>query len=401
VCYRRISGMFSQRTNWTLSPNKYTQALKEMRASGESFIDLTISNPTQCGLHYDADTILAAFQNPKSLSYEPDAKGLLAARKEVARYYREDHGVAVDPESLLLTTSTSEAYSYVFRLLCNPHDEILVPKPSYPLFDFLGDLQDVSLIPYSLEYAHGWFIDSDSLIRALTPRTRAVLLVHPNNPTGSYVNAQEVQGLNELCRERNLALIVDEVFLDYSLSDRPRKTFAANQDSLTFTLSGLSKIAALPQMKVAWAVTTGPEALVRPALDRLEIIADTFLSLNSPTQWALPALLEQRRTVQPQVLERIRENWAHLKSLVNNGSSCELLETEGGWNAVLRTSRDRSDEDLAIELLQEAHVLVHPGHFYDFPSDGYLVISLIAPTESFRSGAARLLELLDKANGKG
>jgi alanine-synthesizing transaminase len=400
VCYRRFSGMFSQRTNWKLSPNKYTRTLEEMRASGGSFADLTISNPTQCGLQYDAQAILTAFQNPKSLSYEPEAKGLLAARKEVARYYREDHGVAVDPESLLLTTSTSEAYSYVFRLLCDPHDEILVPKPSYPLFDFLGDLQDVSLIPYSLEYAHGWFLDSHSLIRALTPRTRAVLLVHPNNPTGSYVKAEEAQRLNGLCRERNLALIVDEVFLDYPLSDRPRETFAANQNSLTFTLSGLSKIAALPQMKVAWVATTGPESLARPALDRLEIIADTYLSLNSPTQWAFPALFEQRRTLQPQLLERIRGNWAHLKSLVNDGSSCELLDTEGGWYAVLRTSGNRSDEDLAIELLQKAQVLVHPGHFYDFPSDAYLVVSLITPTESFRSGMARVLKFLSGTSGR-
>jgi len=400
VCYRRFSGMFSQRTNWKLSPNKYTRALEKMRASGGSLVDLTISNPTQCGLQYDAQAILTAFQNPKSLSYEPEPKGLLAARKEVARYYREDHGVAVDPESLLLTTSTSEAYSHVFRLLCDPHDEILVPKPSYPLFDFLGDLQDVSLIPYSLEYAHGWFLDSHSLIRALTPRTRAVLLVHPNNPTGSYVKAEEAQRLNDLCRERNLALIVDEVFLDYPLSDRPRKTFAANQNSLTFTLSGLSKIAALPQMKVAWAATTGPEALARPALDRLEIIADTYLSLNSPTQWAFPALFEQRRTLQPQLLERIRGNWAHLKSLVNDGSSFELLDTEGGWYAVLRTSGNRSDEDLAIELLQKALVLVHPGHFYDFPSDAYLVVSLITPTVSFRSGMARVLKFLSGTSGR-
>ena len=391
--------MFSERTNWKLSPNKYTRVLEEMRASGEGFVDLTISNPTQCGLHYDAQAILAAFQNSKSLSYEPEAKGLLAARQEVARYYQENHGAAVDPESLLLTTGTSEAYSYVFRLLCNPHDEILVPKPSYPLFDFLGDLQDVSLIPYSLEYAHGWFVDFHSLIRALTPRTRAVLLVHPNNPTGSYVKAEEVQRLNDLCREHNLALIVDEVFLDYPLTGRPPGTFAGNQDSLTFTLSGLSKIAALPQMKVAWVVTTGPEALARPALDRLEVIADTYLSLNSPTQWAFPALFEQRRTLQPQIQERIRGNWAHLRSQVNGKAGCELLDGEAGWCAVLRISGNRCDEDLAIELLEQARVLVHPGHFYDFSSDGHLVVSLIAPTESFHSGIARIMEFLSRRHG--
>ncbi|MGB7844346.1 MAG: pyridoxal phosphate-dependent aminotransferase [Candidatus Acidiferrum sp.] len=388
--------MFSQRTNWKLSPNKYTQALDEMRASGESFFDLTISNPTQCGLRYDEKAILAAFQNAKSLSYEPEAKGLLAARREVARYYEEDHEVAVDPEALLLTTSTSEAYSYVFRLLCNPHDEILVPKPSYPLFDFLGDLQDVSLIPYSLEYAHGWFVDFQSVLRALTPRTRAVLLVHPNNPTGSYVKAEEVERLNDLCRQRNLALIVDEVFLDYSLAERPWKTFAANRDALTFTLSGLSKIAALPQMKVAWVATTGHEEQTRPALERLEVIADTYLSLNSPTQWAFPALLEQRRSLQPQLIERMRENWGQLKFLLDGKTSCELLDMEGGWYAVLRIPGDRSDEDLAIELLRKARVLVHPGHFYDFASDGYFVISLVTPCGDFERGISCLLEYLQR-----
>jgi alanine-synthesizing transaminase len=389
--------MFSQRTNWKLSPNKYTRALGEIRISGEHFFDLTVSNPTQCGFHYDEKEILASFQNAKSLSYEPEAKGLLAARQEVARYYAEDHGVAVDPESLLLTTSTSEAYSYVFRLLCNPHDEILVPKPSYPLFDFLGDLQDVALIPYALQHAQGWFIDFPSILRGLTPRTRAVLLVHPNNPTGSYVKPEEVRQLNDLCHERNLALIVDEVFLDYSLASQRRKTFAANQDALTFTLSGLSKIAALPQMKVAWVATTGPQALARSALDRLEIIADTYLSLNSPTQWAFPGLFAQRRSLQPQVLQRIRENWGHLRSLANGKTSCEVLDTEGGWCAVLRIPGERSDEDLAIELLQRAHVLVHPGHFYDFPSDGFVVVSLITPRDDFQRGISCLLEFVGES----
>jgi len=369
-----------------------------MRSSGASFLDLTISNPTQCGFRYDEKTILGAFQNAKSLSYDPEPRGLLTARQEVARYYQQDHGVTVDPEALLLTTSTSEAYSYVFRLLCNPHDEILVPKPSYPLFEFLADLQDVSLIPYLLEYADGWFIDFRSLVRAITPRTRAMLLVHPNNPTGSYVHSEEAQRLSDLCRERNLALIVDEVFLDYSIADQPHKTFAANQDRLTFTLSGLSKIAALPQMKVAWISTTGPNELACAARDRLEVIADTYLSLNSPTQWAFPALLEQRRSLQPQMLDRVRKNWACLKSLVAGCSSCELLDTEGGWYAVLRTSGEGSDEDLAIDILQEAHVLVQPGHFYDFPSDRYLVVSLITPCDDFQKGIFRLLEFLRTRN---
>jgi alanine-synthesizing transaminase len=387
--------MFSERTNWKLAPNRYTQALKEMRSSGESLIDLTLSNPTECGLQYDSAAILQAFQNDKAMAYQPHAKGLLVAREAVARYYHEDHGETVDPESLLLTTSTSEAYSFVFRLLCNPHDEILVPKPSYPLFDFLGDLQDVTLRPYSLPYAHGWFIDFESLARALTPQTRAVLLVHPNNPTGSYVKEEEVVRLNEICRGRDLALIVDEVFLDYAREGRARKSFVANRDTLTFTLSGLSKIAALPQMKVAWMATTGPESLVRASLERLEIIADTYLSLGSPTQWAIERLVEQRRLLQPQLMGRIRENWAALRSMSASERSFELLETEGGWYAVLRVAGSRSDDDAAIKIMRKTRVLVHPGHFYDFAGDGYLVVSLIVTAESFRTGMGRVLECLE------
>jgi alanine-synthesizing transaminase len=395
VCYVQRLEMFSERTNWKLAPNRYTQALKEMRSSGESLIDLTLSNPTECGLQYDSAAILQAFQNDKAMAYQPHAKGLLVAREAVARYYHEDHGETVDPESLLLTTSTSEAYSFVFRLLCNPHDEILVPKPSYPLFDFLGDLQDVTLRPYSLPYAHGWFIDFESLARALTPQTRAVLLVHPNNPTGSYVKEEEVVRLNEICRGRDLALIVDEVFLDYAREGRARKSFVANRDTLTFTLSGLSKIAALPQMKVAWMATTGPESLVRASLERLEIIADTYLSLGSPTQWAIERLVEQRRLLQPQLMGRIRENWAALRSMSASERSFELLETEGGWYAVLRVAGSRSDDDAAIKIMRKTRVLVHPGHFYDFAGDGYLVVSLIVTAESFRTGMGRVLECLE------
>ncbi|HEY1468992.1 MAG TPA: pyridoxal phosphate-dependent aminotransferase [Candidatus Acidoferrum sp.] len=387
--------MFSQRTNWKLSPNRFTQALEAIRASGTKLLDLSVSNPTECGLQYNADAILSAFQNPNALSYDPQPKGLLAAREEVAHYYLREHHVSVNPESIILTTSTSEAYSYVFRLLCNPQDEILVPKPSYPLFDFLADLQDAVLVPYSLEYAHGWLVDFQSVIRALSARTRAILLVHPNNPTGSYLQAEEVQQLNAICRERNLALITDEVFLDYSFTGTAPRSFTANQDALTFTLSGLSKIAALPQMKVAWVATTGPDSLVHPALDRLEVIADTYLSLNAPTQWAIPALFEQRRSLQPQLVQRIRENRANLQKLVSSQPACELLDADAGWYAVLRVPARCSDEDLVIELLQKQHVVIHPGHFYDFPKDGFLVLSLITPTEIFQEGISRLLKFME------
>ena len=387
--------MFSDRTNWPLTRNRFTLALDELRASGVPLLDLTASNPPQCGFRYDSAAILSAFQNPAALTYDPQPKGTLAARREVARYYLDDHQTVLDPESLFLTTSTSEAYSYVFRLLCNPGDELLLPKPSYPLFEFLAGLQDVRLVPYSLAYAHGWFIDFQSLARALTPRTRAILLVHPNNPTGSYVHPEELVRLNALCREHNLALIVDEVFLDFPFDSQPRKTFAANSEVLTFTLSGLSKISALPQMKIAWLAVTGPDSLVRPALDRLEIIADTYLSLSATAQAALPALLAQRHSLRPQLLARIRENHAHLQSQLRTHTTCELLHAEAGWYAVLRlpahSSAHPSDEDLAIHLLRQHHVLLHPGHFYDFPSNGFLVLSLITRSPDFREAVQHLL----------
>jgi len=387
--------MFSDRTNWPLARNRFTIALDELRAAGISLLDLTASNPTQCGFLYDSSAILSAFQNPADLTYDPQPKGTLAARREVARYYLDDHQTTVDPESLFLTTSTSEAYSYVFRLLCNPGNELLLPKPSYPLFEFLAGLQDVRLVPYSLAYAHGWFIDFQSLECAITPRTRAILLVHPNNPTGSYVHLEELARLNTLCRDRNLALIVDEVFLDFPFDFPPRNSFAANTEVLTFTLSGLSKISALPQMKVAWLAVTGPDSQVRPALDRLEIIADTYLSLSAPTQAALPALIAERHSLRPQLLARISENRAHLQSQLRTYPSCELLHADAGWYAILRYSANSStrasDEDLAIHLLRTHHVLLHPGHFYDFPSNNHLVLSLITPAPDFREGIQKLL----------
>ncbi len=386
--------MFSTRTNWPLAHNLFTVALDELRVTGIRLLDLTASNPTQCGFGYDAGAILSAFQNPSALVYDPQPKGTLGARHEIARYYRDDHQTSVDLESLLLTTSTSEAYSYAFRLLCNPGDELLLPKPSYPLFEFLAGLQDVRLVPYSLAYAHGWFIDFQSLERAITPRTRAILLVHPNNPTGSYVQAEEVARLNTLCQKHDLALIVDEVFLDFAFEAPPRKTFAANTDALTFTLSGLSKICALPQMKLAWLAVTGPPSLVRPALARLEIIADTYLSLSAPVQAALPTFLSQRHSLRMQLLDRIRENRAQLQALLRTQPAAELLHADAGWYAVLRISSPSSDEDLAIRLLRDYHVVLHPGHFYDFPANGFLVLSLITPIRDFRSGIEALLNSL-------
>ena len=388
--------MFSKRTDWALSPNRFTEVQRELGASGTAVLDLTVSNPTRVGITYDAETILDSLRSPNALDYDPQPKGALSARKGVADYYREDHDCIVDPESIVLTTSTSEGYSYVLRLLCDPGDEILVPKPSYPLFEFLADLQDVKLVPYQLIYDHGWQIDFHSLAQALSGRTRAVVAVHPNNPTGSFVTPSERAELNQFCRDHDLSLIVDEVFLDYAHDRIRRDTFVSNQEVLTFTLSGLSKISGLPQMKLAWIVTTGPSGKVTNALNRLEIIADTYLSMNAPIQSAAPVLLEQRKNIQPQLLERVGINLQELDRQLGEQRTFTRLDVEGGWYAVLRVPAVKLDEDLAIEILREAFVSIHPGHFYDFPTDGYLVASLITQPGDFREGMVRTLTLLNR-----
>lgn len=388
--------MFSRRTDWKLAPNRFTQVQHELGSAGKELLDLTISNPTRAGLPYHTDSILASLSRPEAMDYDPQPKGLIGARRAVASYYREKNGIEVNPESLVLTTSTSEGYSYIFRLLCNPGDEILVPKPSYPLFEFLADLDDVKVVPYPLIYDHGWQIDFPSLHQALSSRARAVVLVHPNNPTGSYVSAGERTRLNTLCNEHGLALIVDEVFLDYQHDGVPRPSFVTNGEVLTFTLSGLSKISGLPQMKLAWVAVSGPEKLVAAAMERLEVIADTYLSINTPVQLAASALLGERNNVQPLLLERVCANLGELDRQLAKQESCQRLEVEGGWYAVLRVPVTQSDEELAIDILRRASVLIHPGHFYDFPRDGYLIISLLTPPEEFRQGVERTLQLLNR-----
>jgi aspartate/methionine/tyrosine aminotransferase len=387
--------MFSTRTNWHLAPNALTRAIEEVRASKQEILDLTVSNPTEAGMRLDPEVVLGSLLNPEAMRYEPQPRGLLRARKAVCHYYRESHEVFdLDPHHLVLTTSTSEAYTYVFRLLCNPGDEILVPRPSYPLFEFLAGLADVKVVPYPLIYDHGWQIDFDSLYKAATAQSRAVIVVHPNNPTGSYVSTDETSGLNTFCRDYKLALIVDEVFLDYAHDGIPRDSFVSNTGALTFTLSGVSKISALPQMKLAWLATSGPKDLVEQAGARLEIIADTYLSINTPVQLAAPILLEQRKQVQPMLLDRLRVNLEDLDRLLTGHPSCTRLQADGGWYAVLRVPVRGSDEELAIDVVRKVGVIVHPGHFYDFAHEGHLVLSLITEPDVFREGGARLLQCI-------
>jgi aspartate/methionine/tyrosine aminotransferase len=389
--------MFSKRTEWKLALNRFTEAQHEIAAQGSRILDLTVSNPTRAGLNVDLsrdkEEIAKALTDARIADYDPQPKGLLHAREIVGEYYRE-RKANVDAESLVLTTSTSEGYSYVFRLLCNPGDEVLVPNPSYPLFEFLADLQDVKLVPYPLIYDHGWQIDFHSIERVVNERTRAIVLVHPNNPTGSYVKNSEREALNAFCLKHELALVVDEVFLDYPLGAGKHESFAANQDALTFTLSGISKISGLPQMKLAWIATSGPNDVTREAMARLEVIADTYLSMSAPIQFAAGAMLEQRKRLQPALSLRTRMNLTELDKQLAMQKSCARLEVEGGWYVVLRVPATQTDEDLAIALLQECSVLMHPGHFYDFPANGYLVVSLITPENDFSEGVQRTLKFV-------
>jgi alanine-synthesizing transaminase len=384
--------MFAERTNWNLEPNRLSQSLAGHRAAGLPLIDLSASNPAACGFDSDQSAILGALANPAVLGYQPDPQGLLPARQAIAAYYRA-RGEQVAVENVLLTTGTSEAYSFVFRLLCNPGDEILIPTPGYPLFDFLADIQDVTLLRYPLVYDSGWQIDFHALEQAITSRTRGIIVVHPNNPTGHFCKPQDRARLNSICGAHRLALIADEVFLDFALTGEPSPSFAANRAALTFTMSGLSKISGLPQMKMAWLITSGPEHLRKAALTRLEVIADAYLSMNAPVQWAAGVFLEQRHAFQRRLLARVRNNLSELDRQLARQKSCDRLEVEGGWNAVLRVPATCSDEELAIKLLEAKDVYVHPGHFYDFPSDGYLVVSLITPELEFTEGLRRLLSI--------
>ena len=403
--------MFAERTNWNLAPNRLSEALAAHLAAGKRLYDLSASNPTEVGFTVNAEALLHALQNPAALTYVPDPKGIVRARQAVAEYYA-DRGDGISAENVILTASTSEAYSFIFRALCNPGDELLVPAPSYPLFGFLADLHDVRLAHYPLIYDHGWQIDFHALEGAITPRTRGIIVVNPNNPTGHYVKAGELETLNEICSSRDLALIADEVFLDFAHdtngsrrdllkaprsrngNDKKLASLSTNGGALTFTVSGLSKISGLPQMKAAWLVTSGPDSLKKQALERIEIIADTYLSMNAPIQLALPTFLDQRHSFQKQVLTRVKRNLGELDRQLMLRKTCSRLEIEGGWYAIVRVPATRTDDELAVDLLTKKGIYVHPGHFYDFPKDGHLIVSLIMPEREFAEGCRQMLGML-------
>jgi alanine-synthesizing transaminase len=384
---------FSARTAWDLEETRLARALRERRASGLPLLDLTASNPTQCSFAYDEVGILAALGDPRAMAYDPDPRGMLRARETVCRYYFE-RDAPVAPEQVFLTTSTSEAYSWLFRLLCDADDEVLIAQPSYPLVDFLAQIEDVRLVPYPLLYDHGWQIDLPGLRERITDRTRAIAVVHPNNPTGHWTREREE--LEELCVEHGLALVVDEVFLDYAMPGHEGRSFATGKHRApTFVLSGISKIAALPQMKAAWIAAFGPASELADALARLEIVADTFLSMNAPIQCALPSWLNAAGAMQAQIRSRTQANLRALEEVLARHPAVTRLDVEAGWYAVLRVPALGSDEDLAARLVEERGVSVHPGYFFGFGGDGWLVLSLLGPEAEFRAGAEAMCGAVD------
>lgn len=388
---------FSQRTNWNTEESDLAHAHRLRRQAGLPIADLTASNPTHCGFTYSAD-LLSALADPRALDYDPQPRGSFPARQAVCAYYAA-HGAALDPAQIILTTSTSEAYSFLFRLLCDPGNEVLILQPGYPLFDFLAALDDVRLKPAPLVYDHGWQIDTAALRRAITAQTRAIVVVHPNNPTGHFTKPWEAAELAALCREFNLSLIVDEVFLDYGFEGAPSSFTLGLEGVPVFVVSGLSKIAGLPQMKAAWIVATGPQR--DQALDRLEVIADTFLSMNAPAQCALPAWIASRATIQQQILGRVKANLAELDRQLTQLPAVRRLQVEGGWYAVLRIPALERDEQTVLALLDRG-VWVHPGYFFGMPESGWLVLSLLTPEAEFRTGVTTMVDFLgtDQASNK-
>jgi len=387
--------VFSRRVPSNLGSNRLTRTVAEARASGRPLIDLTQSNPTRAGFQYP-DYLLSALADERGLKYEPTPFGLVAARQAVARDYAR-RGVTVSVDRIALTASTSEAYSLLFKLLADAGDEILAPRPSYPLFDHLSRLEGVELRPYDLEYHDGWSIDLTSVEQAISARTRALLLVTPNNPTGSFVTRSELKRLEELCTDRGLAIIADEVFGDYQI--RPGACVDAGRvlditRGLVFSLAGLSKTVGLPQIKLAWIALGGAPDLVEDALRRLELICDTYLSVSTPVQAAASELLTRGALVRKQIQARIAANYRTLARRLEGIPSCTLLVADGGWSAIFRVPSMGSEEDLVVDLVGTG-VIVHPGYFFDLPHESFLVVSLLPMEDQFAEGVDRILQHIE------
>jgi alanine-synthesizing transaminase len=388
--------MFSERLPAVLGVNRLAAAVAARRAAGAAILDLTESNPTRAGLTYPHE-LLAALGDPRGLRYEPDPFGLPSARQAAADDYAR-RGLAVPPDRIVLTASTSEAYGWLFKLLADPGDEVLVPRPSYPLFDHLTRLEGVVVRFYDLERDAGWSIDFATIDAALSPRTRAVLLVTPNNPTGSFVKPHELDRLAALCAPREIALIADEVFADYELEAGAAAAAGRvldRRDVLTFSLGGLSKSIGLPQVKLGWIAVAGPDALAAAALDRLELVGDTYLSVSTPVQASAAALLTAGAPVRAEIAARVRANYRLLGERVAATPSCRALRSEGGWYAIVQVPSLQAEEDLVLTLLERDGVLTHPGYFFDFARESYVVLSLLPPPAAFADGIERLLRHFD------
>jgi hypothetical protein len=387
--------MFSSRTDWNLTPNSLSALLAEKHKRGVQVTDLTESNPTHCAFSYNPE-ILQALSTNQSLTYEPAPHGLLSARNSIAQYYRRS-GILLDLSSIFLTASTSEAYSHLFRLLCNPGESVLVPKPSYPLFDYLCALNDVEVRHYWLRYDDEWHTDVHSINDAIDASTRALLLVNPNNPTGSFVKNREREEILDLVGRRKLTLIVDEVFGPYSMREGndAARSFASETSSLIFTLNGISKLLGMPQMKLAWLTVTGESGVVRNAVDRLEVICDTYLSTGTPIQHALPLMLETGTQITDQIRQRVIANYRSLLSSTAK-TSLSALNTEGGWSAIIQFPRIMSDEAWALRILTESNVLTHPGHFFEIELDACIVVSLLPEESTFSNGISEILQVVEK-----
>jgi len=388
--------MFSARTGWTRAPNRVSTVVEARRRSGAPLLDLTETNPTRAGLRAPAD-ILAALADPAALAYDPEPLGRRDAREAIAADGRR-RGAEINPDRLVLTASTSEAYAFAFKLLCDPGDTVLVPRPSYPLFEYLAGLESVQVRPYPLRYDGTWHIDLAELAEALTDRTRAIVAVTPNNPTGSFVKGAEADALRALAASHGAALLSDEVFADFPLREDPGRalTLFADGPALTLCLGGLSKSCGLPQLKLAWMALAGPAAAREEARARLEVVADTYLSVSTPVQQAAPAVLARAAELQAPIRDRIRANLGVLRDAAQ-GTPATLLDVEGGWSAVLHVPATRGEDEWVIALAEEDGVLVHPGYFFDFPREAYLVLSLLPPPPAFAEGVARILERVTKS----
>lgn len=389
---------FSERTAWHTSPNPLARAAGRLRSSGRAVIDLTLSNPTQAGFRYLGPGVLEPLRDPAALRYDPDPRGLPAAREAVRAYYA-GHGAAVDPERIFLFSGTSEAYAAVFRILADAGEKVLAPRPSYPLFDYLAAAADVELAPYAFERSDRWRLAAGTLDAAL-PGARAIIAVHPANPTGHYVVGEDREALVRAAEHAGAALLVDEVFLDFPVAPPPGvRTFAGESRVLTFTLGGLSKCAGLPQMKVAWTVLSGPDAERAEAERRLEVLTDAFLTVNTPAQLALGAWLGGRGRAAEEIRGRLLANDRALRAAAS-GPRVRALGTEGGWTAVLQVRTGLSDEAFALALLEEEGVLVHPGYLFDFAESAegvFAVVSLLAPPSDFEEGVRRLARAAERA----